>query len=162
VSRSNRPLVASVIGLAVLVAVTGCGGGSKGASTTEASARKPPKHAEVPPPRLRSNDKAAFAAIQRASGVLRAAAVPAAYGSTTRIPANRLRVVAREVGATHPRNPLLRRLRATTQSALDTAASSSAPPKAIATAAIAEADRIDGGLRRYAASHPAANELAPG
>jgi hypothetical protein len=148
----------------MLAAAAGCGGGSKGASTTttETSARKPPKSAEARPPRLRHPDKAAFAAIQRASGVLRASAVPAAYGSATRIPADRLRAVAREVGATHPRNPLLKRLRETTLGALDAAASSGAAPKAVATAAIAEADRIDSGLRRYAASNPAANEIAPG
>jgi hypothetical protein len=147
----------------MLAVAAGCGGGSKGASTTtETSARKPPKSAEARPPRLRHPDKAAFAAIQRASGVLRASAVPAAYGSATRIPADRLRAVAREVGATHPRDPLLKRLRETTLGALDAAASSGAAPKAVATAAIAEADRIDSGLRRYAASNPAANEIAPG
>ena len=146
----------------VAVAVAGCGGGSNGGSTTATDTRKPPKSAEVPPPALRSKDKAAFTAIQRASGILRSAAVPAAYGSTARIPADRLRAAAREVGATDPRNPLLKRLRADALKALDAAASSGAAPKATATTAIAEADRIDGGLRRYAALHPAANDIAPG
>jgi hypothetical protein len=141
----------------------GCGGGSKeGATTSQTNGPKPPKSAEVPPPRLASRDKDAFRTIQTASGALRAAVVPAAYGSTNRIAAARLRASARKVRSIHPRNPLLRELRARMARALASAASADGEPKARATAAIAEADRIDAGLRRYAASHPAANEVAPG
>jgi hypothetical protein len=157
-----RLIVAGVATLSLLVPVAGCGDGSKEGSTSGTSGPKPPRSAEVPPPRLASRDKEAFATIQTASGVLRAAVVAAAFGSTNRIPAHRLRGAARELHSIHPRNPLLKGLRARTARALVAAASPSADPKAVATAAIAEADRIDAGLRRYAASHPAANEVAPG
>jgi hypothetical protein len=159
-------VVAGVASLSLLAPVAGCGDGSKDGSkdgsTTETGSRKPPRSAEVPPPRLASRDKRAFVTIQKASGALRAGVVAAAYGSTNRIPAQRLRGAAGEVRSVHPRNALLKKLRARTAGALIAAATPGADSKAVATAAIAEADRIDAGLREYAASHPAANEVAPG
>jgi hypothetical protein len=161
-----RLIVAGIASLALLAPVAGCGDGSNEGSnegsTSETSGPKPPRSAEVPPPRLASRDREAFAAIQTASGVLRAAVVAAAYGSANRIPAHPLRGAARKLRSVHPRNPLLKQLRARTANALIAAASPSADSKAVAAAAIAEADRIDAGLREYAASHPAANEVAPG
>jgi hypothetical protein len=122
--------------------------------------------AEVAPPRLVRADRKAFAEIQRSSGALRAAAIPVAYGSAPGIVApGRLLAAARDVAAIVPRDSLLRRLRRRTIRALRTAASDGGTPeiaKDAANAAIAEADRIDAGLRRYAAAHPAANEIAPG
>lgn len=147
---------------AACAAVAGCGG-----SADKPAAPRPPASAEQPPPRLPSGDRAAFAALARNSGVLRAAAVPVAYGSATRIVVRqRLRVAARQVGRTHPRKAALRALRARLLSALRRAASPKAlvdsAAKRIARDSIAAADGVDAGLRRYAASNPAANELLPG
>jgi len=164
VLRLPRPLLAGVVGLLALTGlVSGCGGGSGDGK----DAPKTAPGAEIPPPRLQSADRKAFAEIQTSSGVLRAAAVPVAYGSATRIVVtDRLNSAARALAAVVPRNSLLRRLRRTTLKSLRAAGSSGArensTAKQIAQSAIAEADRIDAGLRRYAASHPAANEIAPG
>lgn len=151
-----------VSGLLVAAApLAGCGGSDDG-GTSSATATKPAPGAEVAPPPLATRDRRVYNEIQRSSGALRAAAVPVAYGAATRIVvADRLNAAARRLAVTHPRNSLLRRLRRTALAALGVAASDRAredsSAKGIANAAIAEADRIDAGLRRYAASHPAAN-----
>jgi hypothetical protein len=158
VPRLRSLLAAGLAGLLVAVGPVACGD-----DDADESQRAAPG-AEVAPPRLSRSDREAFAEIQRASGALRAAAIAVAYGSAPRIAEpGRLRAVARELAAIVPRDSLLRRLRRRTIKALRTAASEEGtPPKDVAKAAIAEADRIDAGLRRYAASHPAANEIAPG
>jgi hypothetical protein len=80
--------------------------------------------------------------------------------------ADRLNAAVRALEAERPRDSLLKRLRARTLRSLRAAASKRARQKdtagRIAKSAIAEADRIDAGLRSYAASHPAANDLQPG
>jgi hypothetical protein len=163
VLRPSRPLLAGVAGfLALAGSALGCGGGS---DDGDQSAKTAPG-AETPPPALRTADRKAFAEIQRSSGVLRAAAIPVAYGAAPRIVvADRLNVASRALARDVPRNALLRRLRRTALRGLRATASPAAQreatAKAIAESAIAEADRIDAGLRRYAASHPAANELPP-
>jgi hypothetical protein len=151
----------AALSLALLVPA-GCGGGSDDNAAPPPDTRKPPRSAEIPPHPLGSSDRRAYRAIQAASGVLRAAAVPVAFGATTRIETSRLRRAARRVSATDPSNGSLQKLRTTTQDALTALAAPSGDPKAKGKAAMTEADRIDDGLRRYAASHPAANEIAPG
>jgi hypothetical protein len=84
------------------------------------------------------------------------------YGSAAKIGSRQLNSDFRKVLALSPQSPLLRRLRAQALTAVRSATSPAASVKAAAAAAIAEADRIDAGLRRYAASNPAANEIAPG
>ncbi len=159
-----RPSCLLVAGAAALLAagpLSGCGGGSDGST----DGKQAPRSAEVAPPRLAGTDRKAYAEILKSSGALRAAAVPVAYGAAPRIATDQLNPALRKLAATHPRNPALRRLRLSTLSALRAAASGGAQDEAaktIATEAIAEADRTDAGLRRYAASHPAANEIAPG
>jgi hypothetical protein len=164
VPRPPRSLLAGVaVALALAAASAGCGGGSgDGKDATQTA-----PGAETPPPRLRTADRKAFAEIQRSSGVLRAAAVPVAYGAATRIVVkDRLNAATRALAADVPRDSLLRRLRSRALRGLRAAASPKAhadrAARRIAAFAIAEADRIDAGLRRYAASHPAANEIAPG
>jgi hypothetical protein len=105
----------------------------------------------------------AFGRIQSASGALRAAAVPVAYGASPQIDSAQLSHVVRRLSGADPQSAQLRRLKAATLAAINAveAASVGAAAKAGATEAIAEADRIDDGLRRYAASHPAANEIQP-
>jgi hypothetical protein len=141
--------------------ITGCGGSSKESSTSETGTRQPPRSAEVAPPRLPAPDKRAYAAIQRSSGDLRAAATPVAYGSAGTISAGRLNADIRRLERLKPRSSLLQDLREQTLSAMRSTITRGSS-KAIANAAIGEADRIDQGLRRYAASNPAANEIAPG
>lgn len=160
----NLPRLAA-IALTVLALATaaGCGGSdkSKDAAKTAGTTRTAPG-AETPPPPLARADRLAYAEIDRSSGALRAAAVPVAYGSASRIVvADRLNAAAGALSRARPRNALLARLRASLLAALRRATSrvalNDAKAKGIARKAIAEADRIDAGLRRYAASHPAAN-----
>ena len=137
--------------------LSGCGGSDDDDQTTRTNPA-----AEVPPPPLPARNRRAYGELQRASGTLRAAAVPVAYGSAPRIVvADSLNAAVRQLSRTRPRDASLRRLRQATLAALREAASApareDATAKGIAKAAIAEADRIDAGLRRYAASHPAAN-----
>jgi hypothetical protein len=163
VPRLNRLLAAGVAVLALAaLGAGGCGGSSKPKATTGATDhRKPPRSAEIPPPRLHASDRKAYAAIQKASGDLRAAVTPLAYGAASRIETTDLTADARKLERLAPRSPRLQGLREQSLSALQSVIGR-APTKAIATAAIGEADRIDDGLRRYAASNPAANEIAPG
>jgi hypothetical protein len=165
----TRLLVAGVAALAFAGPAAGCGGSgdkqgsaANGSTTTGAGAKKPPRSAEVRPPRLARTNKSAYAAIQKVSGDLRAAATPVTYGSAAKIASRQLNSDFRKVLALSPQSPLLRRLRAQALTAVRSATSPAASVKAAAGAAIAEADRIDAGLRRYAASNPAANEIAPG
>jgi hypothetical protein len=160
VPRPSCLLAAGVAALLIAGPLAGCGG-----SDDSGDAKQAPRSAEVPPPRLGNTDRKAYARILRSSGALRAAAVPVAYGAAPRIATDQLNPAIGKLAATHPRNPSLRRLRLSILSALRAAVSGGAQgesAKAIATQAIAEADRTDAGLRRYAASHPAANEIAPG
>jgi hypothetical protein len=167
VPRLIRLLAAGVAALALAAAgVAGCGGDAKPKAKPEsapgaADQRKPPRSAEIPPPRLHAPDRKAYAAIQKTSGDLRAAVTPLAYGAASRIDTADLTADARKLERLAPRNGRLQGLREQTLSALQSVIGR-APTKAIATAAIGEADRIDDGLRRYAASNPAANEIAPG
>jgi hypothetical protein len=157
-----RGLRSGIVAGALWAALAGCGG-----SSDKPAQPRPPASAEQPPPRLSTGNRATFVALARNSGVLRAAAVPVAYGSATRIVVQRrLRAAARQVGRTHPRNAALRALRARLLAALHRAASAEtlqdSAAKRIARDSIAATDRVDAGLRRYAASNPAANELLPG
>jgi hypothetical protein len=158
VPRLARFAVLALSGVAI-VAAAGCGGSdrNKNAGTT-----KTVPGAETPPPPLARADRLAYLEIQRSSGALRAAAVPVAYGGASRIVVtDRLNAGALALSRTRPRNVLLARLRASLVAALRRATSRGAlndgKAKGIAKKAIAEADRIDAGLRRYAALHPAAN-----
>jgi hypothetical protein len=169
VPRLNRLLVAGVAATAIAGPIAGCGGsgdrnGSAGTNSVAngAGGKRPPRSAGVRPPRLARTDKRAYATIQKASGDLRAAATPVTYNPAGRIATKQLNADFRKVLALSPGSPLLRRLRVQTLTAVRSATSHGASAKAVATAAIAEADRIDAGLRRYAASNPAANEIPPG
>jgi hypothetical protein len=169
VPRFTRLLVAGVAALAFAGPIAACGGsGDKkpNAATNAAGqatgGKRPPRSAEVRPPRLVRTDKRAYRTIQKASGDLRAAATPVTYSPTVRIATKQLNLDFSKLLALSPQSPLLRSLRVQTLTAVRSATSSGASGKAAATAAIAEADRIDAGLRRYAASNPAANEIAPG
>jgi hypothetical protein len=158
-----RRLVGAIAVGGLLILAAGCGSSSDKKST----APKAPASAEQPPPALPSGDRVAFAELARSSGVLRAAAVPVAYGSASRIVVvPRLDAAASAVRKTRPRSAALRRLRARTLAALRLATSPGAlrqpTSKRIASRAIAAADRIDAGLRGYAGSNPAANDLLPG
>ena len=159
-SRLPRILALCLVALLVLVPVS-CGG-----SDDDNDARRTAPGAEVPPPRLPKRDSRGYAEIQSASGALRAAATPVAYGvAPTIVATGSLRAAARQLRRVSPSHPQLRRLRRDALDALDTAAAEGgerSSAKAVAKSAIAEADRIDAGLRRYSASHPAANEIAPG
>ncbi len=155
-------MVVCVAGLSMLTATGGCGG-SDHKTTTDGKRAAP--GAEVPPPRLPPSDRKAFKEIQRSAGALRAAVVPVAYGSAPIVAVRPLDTSARRLKTVDPRDGLLRRLRTRTLKALRTAAaegSQADKARQTATEAIAEADRVDAGLRQYAASHPAANEVAPG
>jgi hypothetical protein len=154
-----RLLVAGVAAVALAAFAAACGGGSD--ETT--SATRPPPSADVRPPRLPRADRLAFGRIRSASGALRAAAVPVAYGASPRVDASQLRRVLRRLSGADPQNAQLQKLKARTLDALNTlmATGQGAPAKAVANEAIAVADRIDDGLRGYAASHPAANEIQP-
>jgi hypothetical protein len=151
-------LVAGIAGVLVVGAPVACGsGGDDGGSQAAPGA-------DTPAPRLETADKTAFTRIQRASGDLRAAAIPVSYGTSGIVAADRLRADIRRLDATEPQDPLLKRLRRRGLGALRalSAGGDGESARAAADAAIAEADRIDAGLRRYAASNPAANEIAPG
>jgi hypothetical protein len=161
VPRLTRLLAAGVAAFAVAAgSITGCGGGSDG-STGRTDKRKPPKSAEVAPPRLPASDRRTYAAIQKTSGDLRAAATPVAYGSGGTIAADQLEADVRRLERLKPRSSSLRDAREQALSAVRSTITRGSS-KASANAAIAEADRIDDSLRRYAASNPAANEIAPG
>jgi hypothetical protein len=159
VSRTLGLIIAGVTGLLILILVSGCGGGENQSRTTRA-----PRSADVAPPRLSAADEKAYPDIQKTSGDLRAAAIPVTYRSAAAIASAQLSADVRELRAVKPQDALLRRLRRSALKAVSVAISQprGASVKAAAAAAIAEADRIDAGLRRYAASHPAANEIAPG
>jgi hypothetical protein len=151
-----------VVGVAAFVVAgfaAGCGGGSDDPS----GANRPAHGADVKPPRLPRPDRLAFGRIQSASGALRAAAVPVAYGASPQADASGLSRALRRLSRAEPQNAQLQRLKARTLAAINAVlgASRGAPAKAAAIEAIAETDRIDAGLRRYAASHPAANEIQP-
>jgi hypothetical protein len=158
VSGTLRILAAAAAGVVIAFPFPGCGGSSDDSSTRRAA-----PGAETKPPRLPSADRRAYAQIQRASGALRAAAVPITYGASAAVDLGPVRRATRRVSATHPRNAQLQRLRASMLRALGAinSASPGAASKTAATEAIAEADHTDAALRRYAASHPAANEIAP-
>jgi hypothetical protein len=161
VPRLSRIAAVGLVPLALAVPL-GCGSSSKKDESGTTKTTRTAPGAETPPPPLPANDGQAYAEIQRDSGVLRAAAVPVAYGTASRIVvADRLNAAARTLTGVKPRNPLLVRLRRQTLAALGKAGSRAGldetKAKGIARKAIAEADRIDAGLRRYAALHPAAN-----
>jgi hypothetical protein len=158
VSRALRILAAGVVGLVVAGMPVACG------SDGDDGGREAAPGAEVRPPRLVTGDRRAYTRIQRASGDLRAAAIPVSYGASEIVAADRLRADIRTLEVTEPQDSLLKRLRRRTLRALRTASAAGQgdSAQAAAAAAIAEADRIDAGLRRYAASNPAANEIAPG
>jgi hypothetical protein len=169
VPRLTRLLVAGVAALAIAGSAAGCGdsgdkNGNAGntAGGNSVDGKRPPPGAEARPPRLVRADKRAYIRIQKASGDLRAAASPVSYGATSRIATDQLNADFRKLLALSPQSPLLRRLRVEAMTAVRSATSRGASGKAVAAAATAEADRIDAGLRRYAASNPAANEIAPG
>jgi hypothetical protein len=124
---------------------------------------RPAHGADVKPPRLPREDRLAFGRIQSASGALRAAAVPVAYGASQRVEAGELSRALRRLSGADPANARLQELKARTLAAINAVlgAGQGAPAKATANQAIEVADRIDDGLRRYAASHPAANEIQP-
>ena len=153
-----RLVVAGVAAVALAGFAPACGGGSE-----DTSANRPAHGPDVRPPRLARPDRLAFGRIQSASGALRAAAVPAAYGASPRVDAAPLSRASRRLSGADPQNERLQRLKARTLVAINAALvpGQGAAAKATATEAIAEADRIDAGLRRYAASHPAANEIQP-
>ena len=157
--------VIGAIAVGLLLLAPGCGGSDE--KSSQPSQPKANPNAETPPPALRTGDRKTFAVLTRSSGVLRAAAVPVAYGSATRIVVGpRLDAAAAELQRTHPRSAALRRLRLQTLAGLRLASSPAAlrgsSSKRIAQESIAKADRIDDGLRGYAASNPAANDLQPG
>ncbi len=160
--RASRFNVVAVAAFVIAGAVAGCGGSNNGppTGTGGSTLKHPPRSAEVPPPRLPSTDRRAYREIQTASGDLRAAVTPLAYGTAAAIRADRLNADIGRLRRLAPRSALLTRLRADTLTALQGATSAATKSsKATAAAAIAEADRIDSGLRRYAASNPAANEI---
>jgi hypothetical protein len=152
-----------VAGVAVVAlagfAAGGCGGGSDDTS----AANRPAHGADVKPPRLPRPDRLAFCRIQSASGALRAAAVPVAYGAAPQVDGGLLSRVLRRLSGAAPENAQLQALKARMLATINAllAAGEGTVAKATANEAIAEADRIDDGLRRYAASHPAANEIQP-
>ena len=151
-----RILAAGVVALLIAVAPLACGSDDVGDKTVPG--------AEVRPPRLAPADRRAYRQIQKSSGDLRAAAIAASNGSSETIVPDQLRPDIRKLENLHPGDSLLSRLHRRALRALGSAASEGqgADVQAAAAAAIAEADLIDAGLRRYAALHPAANELAPG
>jgi hypothetical protein len=124
---------------------------------------RPAHGADVKPPRLSRADRLAFGRIQSASGALRAAAVPVAYGAAPQIDPAGLNRAMRRLSGADPANAQLQRLKARTLAAINAllGAGQGAAAKATGNQAIGVADRIDDGLRRYAASHPAANEIQP-
>jgi hypothetical protein len=156
--------VIGAIAVGLLLVASGCGGSDDKASSAQTETNP---NAEVPPPALHHADRKAYAELTQASGALRSAAVPVAYGSATRIVvAERLDAEAADVLKEHPDSAALRSLRKRTLAALRLAGSPAAQrvttAKQIARDSIAKADRIDDGLRRYAATNPAANDLTPG
>jgi hypothetical protein len=155
VRRALRFLVAGAAAFSIAVAPLACGSEDED---------KTVPGAEVRPPRLPPVDKRAYRRIQQSSGDLRAAAIAVSYGSSEVVVADQLRADIRKLENLDPHDPLLKRLHRRALRALRSAGSAGqgAAAQAAAAAAIAEADRIDAGLRRYAASHPAANELTPG
>jgi hypothetical protein len=153
-----RIVAAGVVALVIAGSPVACGSDGDDGGTQAAPG------AEARPPRLAAEDKRAFTRIQRASGDLRAAAIPVSYGAPEVVAAARLRADIRRLERTRPEDSLLKRLRLRTLNALRdlSAAGKGEPAQQAGSAAITEADRIDAGLRRYAATNPAANEVAPG
>ena len=160
--RGSSALAASSLGVAALrsrPSPAAAGLGRRRRTTHPQAAAERRGRAAAP----RGDRQGAFAAIQRPPASCARPPCRSPTASATRIAADRLRAAA-TAGWPHPSpQPALARAAATTADAR----SGRPPPgrrrarQAIA-AAIAEADRIDAGLRRYAASHPAANEIAPG
>jgi len=122
VPRLN-PLLASGFAALALAggAAGGCGGGSSSSSSSTTSTgatnqKKPPASAERPPPRLKSSDRKAYAAIQKASGDLRAAVTPLSYGTATTIDTAALATDVRKLNAVAPHSASLQGLRQQTLS----------------------------------------------
>jgi hypothetical protein len=167
-------LVAAVLSLGVVAA--GCGGGGSDEKKGEhADAEQPNGEDEggeegehgqaqalskIPPA-----DRAAFFGLATAIGALRVRAAPVAVGSSSHLSsAAPLRTASRQVAAFHPEDHQLQGIRAQLVPLLRRfarAPTSGPAARRAARAALADADRIEAGLRSYTKRIPAIGGAIP-
>jgi hypothetical protein len=148
------------------VPLAGCGGKSgkdssgEGAGGEEADQRQAEALAKVP-----QSDQTAFIQLATVIGALRARAAPVAVGTSRQLgSAAPLRKGRSQVIALRPSDPTLVKARKELLPALtrfSRAPSTGAASRRAARAAIADADRIEAGLRSYAQTRPAIGGLIP-
>jgi hypothetical protein len=146
--------------------ITGCGGGShedngEGSKQGEEGEQRQAEALDKIP----VADQTAFTQLATAIGTLRARAAPVAVGTSQRLASAAPLLTARgQVNSLRPSDPRLSRLRGQLIPVLtrfSRAPTSGAAARRAARAAIADADRIEAGLRRYAQGSPAIGGLIP-
>ncbi|MDX6616826.1 MAG: hypothetical protein QOD60_1917 [Solirubrobacterales bacterium] len=156
-------VVVTISGFALL---PGCGGGSstdnaeKDAGGEQGQQGQAKALAQVP-----EADQTAFIQLATVIGVLRARAAPVAVGTSRRLGSAAPLIAGRmKVAALRPQDRDLTRLRDRLLPLLtrfSRAPSSGPASRRAARAAIAEADRIEAGLRHYSQVRPAVGGLIP-
>jgi hypothetical protein len=148
-------------------ALVGCGGGGGSSETAEtgSGAEEQEQGQAKALEKVPASDQAAFIEIATVIGTLRVRAAPVAVGKSHRLTsAAPLRAGRSRLAALRPRDPRLARLRDRLIPALTKfihAPTSRAAARRAAKSAIADADRIEAGLRRYARIQPAVGALIP-
>jgi hypothetical protein len=158
--------VALVVITSGFTLLAGCGGGSsadngeKQESGEQGEEGQAKALAQVP-----KEDQTAFIQLGTVIGVLRARAAPVAVGTSGRLGSAAPLIAGRkQVAALKPQDPDLTRVRDQLLPVLarfSRAPSSGPASRRSARAAIAEADRIEAGLRHYSQVRPAVGGLIP-
>jgi hypothetical protein len=143
--------------------LTGCGGGS-GKDTGEAG-EEGEQQQEKALAKIPEADQTAFIKLATAIGTLRARAAPVAVGKSDHlVSAASLRAARSRIADLKPRDQRLARLRDQLLPVLtrfSRAPTSGSGARRAARGAIADADRIEAGLRSYTQTRPAIGGLIP-
>ena len=162
----RRALALSLLALAFVgTPLAGCGGGGSQRAAEEGTSAAEEHGQAKALGRIPAADQTAFIQIATVIGTLRVRAAPVAIGKADRLAsAAPLRDGRSQVAALHPDDPRLARLRDQLIPALTRfirAPTSAAAARRAARGAIADADRIEARLRRYARVQPAIGALIP-
>jgi hypothetical protein len=170
--NARRVLVILLLSLFAVTLAAGCGGGShdqggehRETDSGEPSGEEGDQARSAALERIPQSDRDAFLQLATAIGTLRARAAPVAVGSTDRLgPAAPIVAARGQVVALHPTDAALVQVRQGLIPALSRFARaplSGATARRAARSAIADADRIEAGLRRYSRTQPAIGGVIP-
>jgi hypothetical protein len=147
---SGRRLGAPVITSLIAVALFGCGSHKAAKQRTS--------------PQLPAADRRAYVEIATDSGTLRVSVVRAALGRSAAVDTAAIAAARRRLALARPRDALLARLKAQLVAACSEVIAHAGPHTGVQPAAkkaLTATDKVNAGLRQYAARHPAVAGLIP-